>query len=240
LRLLPALVNAAAMSAALLPDLDHVDTWIFDLDLTLYAPEHNIMEQVRDRIALYVEDRFKVDAKRAHEIRYNYWRSHGTTLGGLMAEHGVDPHGYLDFVHDVDMSLLQPCAQLRAGIEALPGRKLIFTNADAPYAGRVLTARGLDGLFEDVFDIHQMEHRPKPDLRSYHSLCERHAIDPARAIFFEDSVHNLQPAKTLGMTTAWINHSDDHEGSGECPEFVDHEISDLANWLGILKERELA
>ncbi|MFM2257335.1 MAG: hypothetical protein RIQ28_1182, partial [Pseudomonadota bacterium] len=79
------------MSAALLPDLDHVDTWIFDLDLTLYGPEHNIMEQVRDRIALYVEDCFKVDAKRAHEIRYNYWRSHGTTLGGLMAEHGVDP-----------------------------------------------------------------------------------------------------------------------------------------------------
>lgn len=228
------------MPRAARSDLSHIETWIFDLDLTLYAPEHNIMEQVRDRIALYVEDFFKVDAKRAHEIRYHYWRSYGTTLGGLMAEHGVDPHGYLDFVHDVDMSRLGPCDRLRAGIEALPGRKLIFTNADAPYAQRVLAARGLDGLFEDMFDIHLMGHRPKPDLRSYHALCDRHGIDAARAIFFEDSVHNLQPAKTIGMTTAWINHSNDHESGGDCPDFVDHEISDLALWLGEITEAEAA
>ena len=89
------------MSPATHPDFGHVDTWIFDLDLTLYAPEHNIMEQVRNRIAAFVEDYFKVDGERAHQIRYDYWRKYGTTLGGLMAEHAVDPHGYLDFVHDV-------------------------------------------------------------------------------------------------------------------------------------------
>ena len=100
------------------PPLPHVDIWIFDLDLTLYAPEHNIMEQVRNRIAAYVEDYFKVDQARAHQIRYDYWRKYGTTLGGLMVEHGVDPHGYLDFGHDVDMSRLQPCEHLRTGILA--------------------------------------------------------------------------------------------------------------------------
>lgn len=224
------------MSPAPHPDFDHVDTWIFDLDLTLYAPEHNIMEQVRNRIAAFVEDYFKVDGERAHKIRYDYWRKYGTTLGGLMAEHDVDPHGYLEFVHDVDMGLLQPCDRLRAGIEALPGRKLIFTNADAPYAQRVLSARGLDGVFEDVFDIHRMEHKPKPALESYHSLCSQLDVKPNTALFVEDSAHNLEPAKAIGMTTVWVNHAADKESGGERPHFVDHEIQDLAHWLVAGKE----
>lgn len=224
------------MSPATHPDFGHVDTWIFDLDLTLYAPEHNIMEQVRNRIAAYVEDYFKVDGERAHKIRYDYWRKYGTTLGGLMAEHGVDPHGYLDFVHDVDMSLLQPCERLRAGIETLPGRKLIFTNADAPYAQRVLAARGLDGVFEDIFDIHRMEHKPKPATDSYHALCTQLGIEPTSALFVEDSAHNLEPAKSLGMTTIWVNHNGDAESADARPHYVDHEIADVASWLAGEKE----
>jgi putative hydrolase of the HAD superfamily len=220
--------------------LSHIDTWLFDLDLTLYAPEHNIMEQVRNRIAAYVEDYFKVSEEESHKIRYKYWRKYGTTLGGLMAEHGVDPVCYLDFVHDVDMSLLQPCAKLRAGIEALPGRKLIFTNADAPYAKRVLTARGLDGVFEGMFDIHQMEHRPKPEPGSYTKMCAAFGIEPKATIFFEDSAHNLEPAKAMGMTTVWVNHAGEHDEGGARPDFIDYETDDLANWLAQIKERETA
>ncbi len=215
------------------PAFSHIDTWIFDVDLTLYAPEHNVMEQVRDRIALFVERHFKIDAEAAHVIRHDYWRKYGTTLGGLMAEHRVDPHGYLDFVHDVDLGKLQPCARLRAGIEALPGRKLLFTNADAPYADRVLAARGLNGLFEGMFDIHCMEHRPKPDRTSYDRFCATFDFAPETALFVEDSVHNLEPAKAMGMTTVWVNHS------GEArPGYVDHEISDVADWLHDIRERE--
>jgi putative hydrolase of the HAD superfamily len=220
--------------------LSHINVWLFDLDLTLYAPEHNIMEQVRNRIAAYVEDYFKVSQEESHSIRHKYWRKYGTTLGGLIAEHNVDPAGYLDFVHDVDMSLLQPCAKLRAGIEALPGRKLIFTNADAPYAKRVLAARGLDGVFEGLFDIHQMEHRPKPEPDSYVRMCDAFGIDPATTLFFEDSAHNLEPAKAMGMTTAWVNHISDSEAVPERPAFVDHEIHNLADWLATIKERETA
>jgi putative hydrolase of the HAD superfamily len=220
------------------PTLNHIDTWLFDLDLTLYGPEHNIMEQVRNRIAAYVENYFKVSESESHAIRYQYWRKYGTTLGGLMAEHGVDPVGYLDFVHDVDMSLLQPCAKLRAGIEALPGRKLIFTNADAPYAKRVVAARGLDGVFDGLFDIHQMDHRPKPEPESYVRMCDAFGIDPAGAIFFEDSAHNLQPAKAMGMTTAWVNHISETQAKPERPAFIDHEIHDLAEWLATIKEQE--
>lgn len=212
--------------------LAHIDTWIFDLDLTLYAPEHNIMAQVRDRIALFVEDYFKIDSEAAHKIRHAYWKSYGTTLGGLMAEHGVDLHAYLDFVHDVDLSLLKPCPRLRAGIQALPGRKFIFTNADAPYAKRILETRGLDDLFDGMLDIHDMEHRPKPAMESYERLCTMFGIAPKSALFVEDSAHNLEPAHAMGMTTVWIIHSSDNEAGGkDRPAYVDHEIGDVADWL---------
>ena len=215
----------------------HIDTWIFDLDLTLYGPEANIMAQVRDRIALFVEKHFNIGSDEAHKIRHTYWKKYGTTLGGLMAENKVEPNGYLDFVHDVDMDLLRPDADLRRQITSLPGRKIIFTNADAPYAERVLAARGLDNLFEDIFDIHRMQHVPKPAAASYDSLCAQLDINPTRALFAEDSVHNLLPAKALGMTTIWVNHGTEPD-SGDTEEFVDHEIADLNDWLSSIHAME--
>ena len=217
----------------------HVDIWIFDLDLTLYGPEANIMSQIRDRIAVYVERFFNIGSDEAHQIRYAYWKKYGTTLGGLMAEHAVDPHAYLDFVHDVDMSLLRPAQDLRGKIEALPGRKLIFTNADTPYAQRVLAALGLENLFEDIFDIHRMQHLPKPASASYDTLCAELDIDPTRALFIEDSAHNLVPAKALGMTTIWVNH-DAEAGSREVEDFIDHEIADVSAWLSAIQTTESA
>jgi putative hydrolase of the HAD superfamily len=154
-----------------------------------------------------------------------------------MAEHKVDPNGYLDFVHDVDMDLLRPDADLRRQIISLPGRKLIFTNADAPYAERVLAARGLDNLFEDIFDIHRMQHVPKPAVESYDSLCAQLDINPARALFVEDSAHNLAPAKALGMTTIWVNHGTEAVSSNT-EEFVDQEIADLNDWLSSIHTME--
>ncbi len=221
------------------PDLSHIDTWIFDLDLTLYKPEANIMAQVRDRIALFVEDYFKIGSDEAHDIRHRYWKQYGTTLGGLMAEHDVDPHGYLDFVHDVDLSRLTSCAVLRAHILALPGRKLIFTNADLPYAQRVLAARGLEDAFEDIFDIHRMQHLPKPDPASYRALCDQLDIAPKRALFVEDSPQNLAPAKALGMTTIWVKHPGEADSSGH-EDDIDHQIADLTLWLSSIHSLERA
>lgn len=217
--------------------LAHIDTWIFDLDLTLYTPDANIMAQVRDRIAAFVEGYFKVGSEEAHDIRHRYWRKYGTTLSGLMAEHKVDPHGYLDFVHDVDLSKLEPCGDLRAGIEALRGRKLIFTNADLPYAERVLAARGLDNLFEDIFDIHCMAHLPKPASASYDAFCGNLNVNPANAAFIEDSAHNLVPAKALGMTTIWVKHEGEADSGGH-DAHIDYTITDLAAWLADIQQQE--
>lgn len=219
--------------------LSHIDTWIFDLDLTLYPPEAEIMAQIRDRIALFVEGYFKIGADEAHDIRHRYWQKYGTTLGGLMAEHGVEPHDYLDFVHDVDLSKLTPCTELRAHILALPGRKLIFTNADLPYARQVLTARGLEDVFEDIFDIHRMEHLPKPDPASYRAFCDQLKVDPRRALFVEDSAHNLVPAKALGMTTIWVKHDGEADSSGH-EDHIDLQIADVTEWLSSIHSLERA
>lgn len=215
----------------------HIDTWIFDLDLTLYPPEAGIMAQVRERIALFVENYFNIGSDEAHGIRHRYWQKYGTTLGGLMAEHDVDPHGYLDFVHDVDLSKLVNCPDLRAQVLRLPGRKIIFTNADLPYAQRVLKARGLDDVFEDIFDIHRMEHRPKPDPVSYRAFCDQMAVAPERALFVEDSAHNLVPAKALGMTTIWVKHAGEADSGGH-DEHIDHEIGDVTEWLASVHSQE--
>jgi putative hydrolase of the HAD superfamily len=221
------------------PDLSNIDTWIFDLDLTLYRPDANIMAQVRDRIALYVEQYFEISSEQAHQVRQSYYQQYGTTLGGLMAEHNVEPHGYLDFVHDVDMAKLHPAPELRAAIEGLQGRKLIFTNADAPYAKRVLEKLELAGVFEDIFDIHRMDHVPKPALPSYHALCQELSIDPHRALFVEDSAHNLVPAKAIGMTTIWVNH-DDQADNSDHEIHIDHEITDVTEWLSQIVHQESA
>jgi putative hydrolase of the HAD superfamily len=212
------------------PELTHINCWIFDLDLTLYRPEANIMAQIRDRIALYVERHFQIDSETAHQIRTQYWKQYGTTLGGLIAEHGVDPHGYLDFVHDVDMAKLTPDPEMAAHISALPGRKLIFTNADTLYARRVLAARGLSDVFEDIFDIHRMNQQPKPAMASYHAMCKAMEVDPNHAVFVEDSAHNLPPAKRLGMTTIWVNYETQTDNSGHESD-IDLEIPDVADWL---------
>ena len=220
-------------------ELSQTETWIFDLDLTLYSPEANIMAQVRDRIALFVENHFKIGSDEANAIRHRYWQKYGTTLGGLMAEHGVEPHGYLDFVHDVDLGKLEPCSRLRAYLLALPGRKLIFTNADLPYAERVLKARGLDDVFEDIFDIHRMEHLPKPDPASYRAFCDQLKVDPKRALFVEDSAHNLVPAKALGMTTIWVKHDGEADSSGH-EDHIDLQIADVTEWLSSIHSLERA
>lgn len=211
----------------------HINTWIFDLDLTLYPPEANIMAQVRDRIALFVQNHLNLNSLAAHDIRQKYYKKYGTTLRGLMAEHGTDPYSYLDFVHNVDFSGIAPAPQLRSMLAALPGRKLIFTNADAPYARRILTQRGLDDLFEDIYDIHAMGHIPKPALSSYHALCADLDIDPVRALFVEDSAHNLVPAKAIGMTTIWVNH-DGKAGMNAHADHIDHQITDVTDWLSTI------
>lgn len=191
------------------------DTWIFDLDNTLYPAGARLFDQVSERIEAYVSQFLGLDAASARVRQRDYFYKHGTTLRGLMVEHGADPTHYLDFVHDIDLSILAADAQLRRQLEALPGRRLIFTNADTAYAKRVLDQLRIGDLFEAIHDVHASSYIPKPRPEAYAAMVTDHQLVPHRCVFFEDMARNLAPAKALGMTTVWIDNSSDQGPPGD-------------------------
>ncbi len=217
--------------------LEAIDAWIFDLDNTLYPASCDLFALIDKRIGLYVEQLYGCDAIEAHRIQKHYFHEHGTTLAGLIADRRVDRHEFLEFVHDIDLGRLRHDARLVAAIAALPGRKLVFTNADVPHAQRVLDRLGLGAIFEGIHDIHAMDHVPKPDPISYAGLCAHWAIEPERALFAEDMARNLAPAKTIGMTTLWIDNGSEQAADIASPDFVDYRTHDLADWLHELTGR---
>ncbi len=222
------------------PALTHVDTWIFDLDNTLYPASCDLFALIDARMNLYLRNLFNVDAEEAHRIQKRYFHDHGTTLSGLMTLHGTDPHHFLDFVHDIDLDRVSENPALRQAVDALPGRKIVFTNGDVPYAERVLNALGLGASFEAVHDIHAMDYLPKPHPSAYDGLCRAWGIRPTTALFAEDMARNLKPAKDIGMTTLWVNNGSEQAGGAACPSFVDHETHEITAWLQALSEQEHA
>jgi putative hydrolase of the HAD superfamily len=216
--------------------LDHVRNWIFDLDNTLYPHGARLFEQVDRRITDYIARFFKVDRDEAYKIQKGYFHTRGTTLSGLMAEHGVDPYEYLADVHDIEMDVLDENAPLAAAIARLPGRKIIFTNADALYAGKILSKLGLGESFEAIHDVHAAQYRPKPAPEAYQHLCDAYELDPAQSLFADDMARNLKPAKQIGMTTLWVDNGSEQGEEGD-RDFVDFTTRDITHWLhDILEE----
>lgn len=209
----------------------HVDTWLFDLDNTLYPARANLFAQIDVKMAAYIDRLLGCGPEAARATQKAFFHAHGTTLRGLMDEHGVAPSEFLEFVHDIDVSVVEHDQRLVDAMARLPGRKLVFTNGDASYARRVLARLGLAAGFEAIHDIHAMDYRPKPDPHAYDGLVAAYAIDPARALFVEDMARNLLPAKALGMTTVWVNNGSERGGHEACASYIDHEIVDLTDWL---------
>ena len=215
----------------MLDALRHVDTWIFDLDNTLYPPGANLFGQIDVKMGEYIQRLLACDPVEARRVQKAFFHSHGTTLSGLMEHHGVEPNDFLDYVHDIDLSVIAEDRRLVRTIGELPGRKLIFTNGDERYARRVLDKLGLGASFEAVHDIHACGYLPKPAADSYRKLCERLAITPDRALFVEDMARNLRPAKALGMVTVWVNNGSERGAHDASPHYIDYEIADVGDWL---------
>lgn len=216
------------------PSLDHIDCWIFDLDNTLYAPSAQLFTLIDERMGGYIMRLLGCDAIEARRIQKNYFHDHGTTMAGLMAHHSVEPEDFLVDVHAISLDRLQPCTRLRGALERLPGRRLIFTNADADYAQRVLDARGIGDLFEGICDIRTTGYIPKPNAAAYEVMITRHDVDPTRSLFVEDMARNLTPAKALGMTTLWLDNGSESGHRDHQPDRVDFRATDLIDWLETL------
>ena len=169
----------------------HVDTWVFDLDNTLYPHDLNLWQQIDDRIKEFVSNYLKISKDEAFRVQKDFYQRHGTTMHGLMKEHGMSPDDYLAYVHKIDHSPLEPNPTLGAAIEQLPGRKLILTNGTRAHADAVMKRLDIHHHFEDVFDIIAAELEPKPSKRTYERFLKQHGVDPAKSAMFEDLARNL-------------------------------------------------
>jgi putative hydrolase of the HAD superfamily len=183
---------------------ENVESWIFDLDNTLYPHHLNLWQQVDVRIHDYIVDFLKVTHQEAVRVQKDYYRRYGTTMRGLMEEHGLDPEKFLEVVHEIDHSPLTPNPALGAAIAGLPGRKLILTNGTRRHADAVMRRLEIEKHFEDVFDIAAAELEPKPRPQVYERFLARHRVDPGKAAIFEDLARNLEVPHALGMTTVLV------------------------------------
>ena len=216
----------------------HIDTWVFDLDNTLYPHHVNLWQQVDQRIGEFVGAFLNVSAEQARRIQKDYDRRYGTTMRGMMTEHGISADDFLSFVHKIDHSPLQPNPAMGAAIAKLPGRKLILTNGSTDHADAVLARLGLAGHFEAVFDIIAAELEPKPAPRTYQKFLRDHGVDPATSAMFEDLARNLVVPHQLGMTTVLVVPDgtrevvrEDWELEGRDAAHVDHITDDLTAFL---------
>ncbi len=217
---------------------DRVETWVFDLDNTLYPHHLNLWQQVDVRIRDYIARLLNLSQTEAFRMQKDYYKRYGTTLRGLMLEHGLQPDDFLDFVHEIDHSPLEPNPRLGAAIGELPGRKLILTNGTRKHADVVMKRLAIHEHFDDVFDIIAAELEPKPSPGTYDRFLAHHGVDPRRSAMFEDLARNLSTPHALGMTTVLVVPGgtrevlrEDWELEGRDAAHVDHVTDDLVGFL---------
>lgn len=223
------------------PDFRHVDSWVFDLDNTLYKAECRLFDEIDARMTAYIQDLLSVPHAHARKLQKDFYVRYGTTMSGLMHEHDVAPDHFLDYVHDIDLSVIDENQALADAIAALPGRKYIYTNGSVAHAENVAGALGVFQLFDGVFDIKAADYTPKPHRAPYESFLDAFAVTPARAAMFEDLVHNLETPHDLGMTTVlvcsdapWIVDEPAQKRPaqrGESATHIHYETDDLVDFL---------
>jgi putative hydrolase of the HAD superfamily len=216
----------------------HIETWVFDLDNTLYPHHVNLWGQVDERIRDYIADFLKIGHDEAYRLQKDYYKRYGTSMRGLMTEHGMEPDDFLEFVHQVDHSPLEPNPELGLAIEKLTGRKLILTNGTRSHADAVLARLGLGNHFEDVFDIVAAELEPKPSPAAYARFLKAHGVEAGKAAMFEDLARNLAEPHRLGMTTVLVVPEntrevlrEDWELAGRDDPHIDHVTDNLVGFL---------
>ena len=223
----------------------HIETWVFDLDNTLYPADCNLFAQIDRRMSEFIANSFSIPLADAQIMREAYYYEHGTTLAGLMLLHDICPNSFLDYVHDIDLSVVEAAPDLGAAIDALSGRKFIFTNGSRKHAEAVSARLGLLDHFEDIFDIHALEYiYPKPMREAYERFFNAHDIAAAGSAMFDDLPHNLKTAHRLGMTTVLVDCAPtphpEHQAIAdwsELPAHIDHRTDALTNFLAEIVAR---
>jgi putative hydrolase of the HAD superfamily len=224
-----------------LPDLfDRIDTWVFDLDNTLYPASSKLFDQISRRMTGFIAQHFDMAPDAALARQKDFFMRYGTTLRGLMTEHGVNPERFLKYVHEIDVGLVQPNPELGLKLGLLPGRKLIFTNASRVHAKRIMERIGITEHFEEIFDISDADYIPKPDRTSYTMMLRRHGVTADTACMIDDIPANLETAKAVGMATVWLKGVRNwaaSEPKGPVLSKIDFVAEDLCVWLDAVLAR---
>jgi len=226
------MVNNQAETPA---NLARVRDWVFDLDNTLYPRSSRLFDQVDVLMGSFLCEQFKLDRVAAREMQKRYFHQYGTTLRGLLLHHPeVDPHHYLDYVHQLDLTVIEPAPALDAALAALPGRKLVFTNGSLRHAENVLARLGVAHHFADIFDVAAADFVCKPDPDCYRRMLRAHGVTPTAAALFEDTLVNLPPAAALGMTTVLVTPLENPDIAVPAPSLdgpIHYVTDDLTRWL---------
>ena len=210
-----------------------IDTWIFDLDNTLYSADSGIFQQVHELMGKFVSNHLNIGINEAKKIQKKYYKEHGTTLKGLMDNHGVEPDYFLAEVHKLDYSIVNSNKNLNNELNKLSGKKIIYTNANMQHTLDVLERIELSNFFDEIFDIKMANYIPKPEIAPYEEIIKKYNLNPNSSAMFDDIAKNLVPAKKVGFTSIWIdagyeNFSDDIESS---KKFLDYSTTDLHLFL---------
>jgi putative hydrolase of the HAD superfamily len=212
---------------------DNINTWIFDLDNTLYSADSGIFQQVHRLMGEFISKNLNVDLTEAKKLQSKYYKQHGTTLRGMIDNHGTNPDYFLEEVHKLDYSIVGPNDLLNRELKKLKGRKIIYTNANKQHVINVLERIDLTNFFDEIFDIKMANYIPKPEIKPYEQIIDLFNINPKSSAMFDDIARNLVPAKKVGFTPVWIdagyeNFSDDIKSS---KNYLDYETRDLSLFL---------
>ena len=212
-------------------ELIDIKYWIFDLDNTLYSGQTQVFSEVDKKMSAFISKKMNVDLVKAKEIQKKYFYEYGTTLSGLMKQEGIDPHDFLEFVHDIDISWLPKDIKLREELIKIKEKKIIFTNGSHSHVENVTKQLGINGLFDGAFDIVDGNFTPKPHLEPYEKLIKKFDIDPNKSILIEDIAHNLEQAKNLGMKTCWLENEETFAKKDSDKSYIDYKINNLPSFL---------
>jgi len=205
--------------------------WIFDLDNTLYSGQTKVFSEVDKKMSAFISKKMNVDIVKAKEIQKKYFYEYGTTLSGLMKQDGIDPHDFLDFVHDIDISWLPKDLKLREELIKIKEKKYIFTNGSHAHVENIIKQLGIDGLFDGAFDIVDANFVPKPHADPYKKIIKKYDIEPTKSILIEDIAHNLEQAKKLGMKTCWLENEEAFAKKDADKPYIDYKIKNLPSFL---------
>ena len=182
-----------------------IDTWVLDLDNTLYPAGSALAAQLTHGILSTLAEYYATDVAGARRIQSELVAEYGTSLRGAMVTGTIDPHDFLGFERRMDYSVIAPDPAMAAALATLPGRRYVYTNGSAYHAEQVLGRLGLADRIDGVFDILAGELIPKPYAESLDAFIDRFGVDPVRAAMFDDLEVNLALPHERGMTTVWVS-----------------------------------